>query len=210
MKRALITAIAVLGFVFTSSAQDKGKLELGLHVGLNSSNISTGYDSADPSISFNLGASADYYFSDRWSLKAKFIYDRKGWDNDFILVSDQFDPVNRYARTDINLDYLTIPVMAGWHFGSKRNWYINFGPYIGFLMNAKDTTLDSDLKDSFNKVDGGIAFGIGVKIPVSNKIKFFIEYEGQGGISEVFKYNEDDQITNARSSFNVGINFLLY
>lgn len=210
MKRALITAITVLGFVFTSSAQDKGKLELGLHVGLNSSNISTGYDSADPSISFNLGASADYYFSDRWSLKAKFIYDRKGWDNDFILVSDQFDPVNRYARTDINLDYLTIPVMAGWHFGSKRNWYINFGPYIGFLMNAKDTTLDSDLKDSFNKVDGGIAFGIGVKIPVSNKIKFFIEYEGQGGISEVFKYNEDDQITNARSSFNVGINFLLY
>ncbi|MNX90255.1 hypothetical protein D3C86_1222980 [compost metagenome] len=113
-------------------------------------------------------------------------------------------------RTDINVDYITVPVMAGWHFGSKRNWYLNFGPYIGFLMSAKDTELDSDLKDSFNTVDGGIAFGIGVKIPVSDKLKFFIEYEGQGGIAEVFKNNDGDQITNSRSAFNVGINFLLY
>ncbi|MCY1224694.1 hypothetical protein D3C87_60670 [compost metagenome] len=208
MKRTLITSMAILGFIFTSTAQDKGKLEFGLGIGLNSSNISTTYDSADPSINFNLGATADYYFSDRWSIKAKFIYDRKGWDNDLIPVVDPGG--SRFVRTDINVDYITVPVMAGWHFGSKRNWYLNFGPYIGFLMSAKDTELDSDLKDSFNTVDGGIAFGIGVKIPVSDKLKFFIEYEGQGGIAEVFKNNDGDQITNSRSAFNVGINFLLY
>ena len=208
MKRTFITSMAILGFIFTSTAQDKGKLEFGLGIGLNSSNISTTYDSADPSISFNLGATADYYFSDRWSIKAKFIYDRKGWDNDLIPVVGPGG--SRFVRTDINVDYITVPVMAGWHFGSKRNWYLNFGPYIGFLMSAKDTELDSDLKDSFNTVDGGIAFGIGVKIPVSDKLKFFIEYEGQGGIAEVFKNNDGDQITNSRSAFNVGINFLLY
>lgn len=211
MKRVLITSMTILGFIVTSSAQNKGKIEIGLNAGLNSSNASTSYDSADPSIGFNFGASADYYFSDSWSLKAKLIYDRKGWDNDLIPVSDGFDPVVRFARTDINLNYLTIPVMAGWHFGNKKNWYLNFGPYIGFLMNAKETRFDTDIKESFNTVDGGIAFGIGVKIPVSDKFKVFIEYEGQGGMAEVFKYNDyDDTIVNVRSSLNVGINFLLY
>ena len=211
MKRVLITSMAILGFIVTSSAQNKGKIEIGLNAGLNSSNASTGYDSADPSIGFNFGASADYYFSNRWSLKAKLIYDRKGWDNDLLRVSDQFDPVVRYASTDINLDYLTVPLMASWHFGNRKNWYLNFGPYIGFLMNAKETRFDSDIKESFNKVDGGLAFGLGVKIPVSDKFKVFIEYEGQGGMAELFKYNDyDDTIMNARSSLNVGINFLLY
>jgi len=215
MKRILTTSMAVLGFIFASNAQDKGKIEFGFNVGLNTSNISNGYVSTDSSINFNLGASADYYFSDRWSIKAKFIYDRKGWDNDIIevLVSDPFDPVvdYEYYPTDINVDYITIPVMANWHFGRTRNWYLNFGPYVGFLVSAKDTEFDIDLKDSFKKVDAGISLGIGVKIPVSDKLKLFIEYEGQGGIAEVFEYNDGgDRVTTGRSALNVGLNFLLY
>lgn len=210
MKKIVVTFVAVLGLIFSSNAQDKGKIEFGFNVGLNSSNISNRYESTDTSLNFNLGASADYYFSDRWSIKMKFIYDRKGWDNDFISVSDPFDPAVEFVRTDINVDYITIPLMANWHFGAKRNWYLNFGPYVGFLMSAKDTELDRDLKDSFNKVDAGLSLGIGVKIPVSDKIKIFIEYEGQGGLAEVFKENEDDVVVNSRGSLNVGINFLLY
>ena len=71
MKRVLITSMAILGFIVTSSAQNKGKIEIGINAGLNSSNASTGYDSADPSIGFNFGASADYYFSNSISRASK-------------------------------------------------------------------------------------------------------------------------------------------
>ena len=36
----------------------------------------------------------------------------------------------------------------------------------------------------------GVAFGIGVKIPVSDYIKLYIEYDAQGGFTEIFKEDE--------------------
>ena len=99
--------------------------------------------------------------------------------------------------------------MANWHFGNKKNWYLNFGPYVGFLLDAKETQFDTDLKDYFNSTDFGLALGIGVKIPVSDKLKLFFEYEGQGGVSDIFKVNEFSRVTNSRSSLNIGLNFLL-
>ena len=172
----IIAALALGAFV---NAQDKGNIEFGFNTGLSTSTASTDDDYAETNVTFNVGASADYYFSDRWSIKVKAIYDRKGWDKDFIT-----DMNGNAVRTNIDLDYLTIPVMANWHFGSKRNWYLNFGPYVGFLMSAKETTFDTDLKDFFNSTDAGLALGIGVKIPLSDKLKLFFEYDGQYGFSE--------------------------
>lgn len=98
--------------------------------------------------------------------------------------------------------------MANWHFGKKRNWYLDFGPYVGFLMSAEDTKFGLDLKDSFNSTDFGLNFGIGVKIPVSNKMKLTFEYEGQSGLSNIFK-DSDTNVLNSRSSLNIGLNFMM-
>jgi opacity protein-like surface antigen len=132
------------------------------------------------------------------------IYDQKGWDNDYIE-----DTNGNVYPTDINLNYLTVPIMANWHFGNKKNWYLNFGPYFGFLLDANETQFDSDVTDVFNTTDFGLALGIGVKVPVSDKLKIFFEYDGQGGINDIFKENQYSAVTNTRSSFNVGLNFLL-
>ncbi len=203
MKR-IYTIIAALALGTLANAQDKGNIEFGFNTGFSMSTISDDDDYAETNQTFNIGASADYYFSNRWSIKFKAIYDRKGWDKDFIP-----DANGNNVRTDINLDYLTIPVMANWHFGSKRNWYLNFGPYVGFLMSAKETTFDTDIKDSFNTTDAGLALGIGVKIPLSSKLKLFFEYDGHYGFSEVFKENDFDRITGSRDAFNIGLNFML-
>lgn len=196
--------IAAFALTATVKAQSKGNIEFGFNTGYSMSTISDDDDFAETNQTFNVGASADFYFSDRWSIKVKAIYDRKGWDKDFL-----YDTNGNAIRTDINLDYLTIPVMANWHFGSKRNWYLNFGPYLGFLMSAKETTLDTDIKDAFNTTDAGLALGIGVKIPLSSKLKLFFEYDGQYGFSEVFKDNDNDRVTGSRDAFNIGLNFLL-
>jgi opacity protein-like surface antigen len=99
--------------------------------------------------------------------------------------------------------------MANWHFGRKRNWYLNFGPYAGFLLNAEETVGGVDVKEAFNTTDFGLALGIGVKIPVSDKLKISIEYDGQAGLLDIFKDNNFGRIQNSRASLNVGLNFMM-
>lgn len=207
MKKIFTTLFIVLGFYSLSFAQrfsqQAGTTEFGIDVGYNSSYViqsQTGYGS-DFVSGLNVGLSADHYFSDDWSLKVKAIYDQKGWGNGYINTG-----VNYYDNVNYKLDYITVPVMANWHFGRTRNWYLNFGPYIGFLTSANVTNYNIDVKDDFNSVDGGLALGIGIKIPISPSAKFFIEYDGQSGVTNVFKQS-DDTYRNLRESFNIGINF---
>jgi opacity protein-like surface antigen len=206
MKRILITAIMALGCMTAVSAQGKGKFEIGFNTGLNMSSVSDQdyYEDSDTGYGFNLAASAEYYFSDSWGIKAKLIYDQKGWNDGLITDINSGDT---YV-TNYNLNYVTIPVMASWHFAPKRNWYLHFGPYVGFLASAKDTRFKADVKDDFATTDFGLEVGVGVKIPVTNKLKIFFEYDGQGGFSDIFKNNPNSEVTNSRSSLNIGINFL--
>lgn len=203
MKKLFIAVVVTLGCTLFSYAQNKGDVEFGVNLGFNFSNVSAGSFSSDTGSGFNAGFAADYYFSDRWSIKGKLIYDQKGWDNGYF--ENQFG----IYKADYNLNYLTIPVMANWHFGSKRNWYLNFGPYAGFLLNAKESSLNTEIKEYFNSTDFGLALGIGVKIPVSDKLKVFLEYDGQNGFSDVFNNNQGDIVTGARSAFNIGLNFMM-
>jgi len=95
--------------------------------------------------------------------------------------------------------------MANWHFGRTRDWYLHFGLYTGFLLNAKETAFNSNVKDGFNDTDFGLALGIGYKIPVSDKLKLIIEYDGQSGFKDIFKRNYSGNLTtNTRGSINVG------
>lgn len=202
-----LTAIAITAlWVFTTNAQDNGDFEFGVNAGLNLTNVSTidGQSNANSRIAFNAGASGEYYFSDRWGIKAKLIYDSKGWADGYIEGED-FDTVT----TNFKLDYLTVPIMANWHFGSNRNWYLHFGPYIGLLINATDSELGLDLKDGFKSTDLGLALGIGYKFEVNDNTKLFIEFDGQSGLTDIFEDNPWDAIRNTRSSLNFGLLFNL-
>lgn len=203
MKKIASTIIVLFGFSLVVSSQKKGDVEFGVNVGYNSFSVSDSYDSSDTGSGFNFGGSIDYYFSNAWSIKGKLIYDQKGWDNGFI--EDELG----YYVTDFKLNYVTIPVMASWHFGNDRNWYLHFGPYFGFLMNAEETRYGEDVTEVFNDNDFGLALGIGVKIPVSNKLKLFFELDGQGGLSDIFQQNDFSAVTNSRTSLNIGLNFLM-
>ena len=197
--------LAFLG-ILTSNAQNSGDIELGIGLGVNLANVSTidGLSNTSFRTSFNAGVSGEYYFSDRWGVKAKLIYDNKGWSDGFI-IDENF---NR-ATTDFKLNYITLPIMANWHFSSNRNWYLNFGPYIGFLVNVEDSELGLDLKDEFKSTDFGFAYGIGYKFKIDDNMKLYIEYDGQTGFIDIFEENSGNSVRNGRSSFNIGALFNL-
>ena len=161
MKKIITTLFIVLGFYGIASAQvkEKGDTEFGVEVGLNNSYVTTGngYQNTNSTTGFNAGVSGDFYFSNRWSIKVKALYDEKGWGNGF----------------------------------------------IGILTSAK--AAGYDLKDSFNTTDVGFRIDLGVKFPISDRAKFFIEIGGQGGGTNIFK--DGASVQNETSSLNVGVNF---
>jgi opacity protein-like surface antigen len=207
MKKQLLIITTCLFTLYSINAQDKGDFEFGGHLGLNLANVSTiyGQEITDARVAFNIGALGEYYFSDRWGVKMKIIYDNKGWADGFITNED----TDVTVITDFKLNYITVPVMANWHFGSRRNWYLNFGPYAGFLINAEDSELEIDVKEAFNTTEFGLAYGIGYKFSLNEKSKLFVEYDGQSGLTDIFDENGGDSVISNRSSFNLGILFIL-
>jgi hypothetical protein len=204
MIKTYTTLLIALGIYSATFAQTKNTAEFGVNIGYNAATVKTDqYSNSSNRNGFNLGASAEYYFSERWSIKGKLIYDQKGWNDGFI-TSDNTDYTTNYE-----LDYITVPVMANWHFGRKRNWYLHFGPYVGILLNARETAFNTDLKSTFNGTDVGFSSGVGVKFPISNNAKLFVEADGQDGFTDIFQSNSDAAVFNERFSINIGINFSL-
>ncbi len=199
MKKTILTFLLAIGAYCSSMAQTASITEFGLNAGLNASTVTSGlYTNSSYRIGYNLGLSGEYYFSDQWGIKVKAIYDQKGWNNGFISTA------NGDYNTNFQMDYITVPVMAAWHFGRTRNWYVNFGLFAGFLLNAKETANGNDLKSITSSTDFGLTTAVGVKFPISDNSKFFIELEGQDGVNDVFP---GSSIITVRSSVNLGITF---
>lgn len=206
MKKIFTTLFMVLSVYTLVQAQNKSKgSEFGIGIGYNGAYVTSSNQSTSAIGGFNFAVQNDFYFSDRWSLKAKAIYDQKGWAKGFLNVG-----TTNYPNVDYRLNYITVPVMANWHFGKTRNWYLNFGPYVGFLTTATvkiPNGSNVDVKSVFNSVDGGLDLGIGVKFPVSSKSKFYIEYDGQSGVGNIFQSSAGGSVHSARASFNIGLTF---
>jgi hypothetical protein len=202
MKKVFVTLFIVFGFYSISQAQRRGDNEFSITAGGNLSYIESSYDQSDITGGFNAGIAIDHYFSRAWSLKVGVSYQQKGY-------GDGSYTDNNGNETDgitYSLNYVTVPILAEAHFGRQNEWYINFGPYIGFLTSATGNYGFGDVKDSFNSTDGGLSVAIGIKIPVAQRTKFFVEVGGQAGFANIFA-GGGDYTTNATNSLNIGLDF---
>ncbi len=202
MKNLIVVAVVFLT-VFSTSAQEKGDIEFGVNLGYNISNVTSENTSTSSKGGINIGASGEYFFSDRWGINFQLIYDQKGWADGFVIPEGSSDMI----ITDFRVSYLTIPLTANLHFGKSKGWHFNFGPYVGFLINAEVGHEDMDVKDAFATTDFGLALGIGYKFRLSEKTKLVLDYQSQSGFSNAFDENSTTTIRNGRSSFNLGLLF---
>ena len=216
MKTFITTLIIALFSFGISHAQSNSNIEFGFNAGYNESYVTVGQSStfSSQAISgFNIGVFADMYFSDRWGIKTKLIYDQKGYGPNYyptpeVLYLNIASPPPAYFNYgNVRLNYLTVPIMADWHFGQKRNWYMHFGPYVGFLLNGNALASTTPGITSYNNVDVGLALGIGIKFPLTRKVKLFIEEDGQGGFTNIYDKAAGSMAQNVRASINMGLNF---
>ncbi len=131
-------------------------------------------------------------------MRSGLVYDSKGTKLEFA-GEEYIDKLN----------YIAVPLHANWHFGKERNWFLNFGPTLGFLVSAKGDTPggEIDIKDEVANFDMGLGLGIGYKFEISDNTQFFIQYQGYGGFINII--DADITLVNATSALNIGTIFKL-
>ncbi len=90
-------------------------------------------------------------------------------DGAYVWVSTMMKRGAEDEGDELSLNDITTLVNANWHFGAKRRWYLNLGPYVGFLTSADVN--DTDAKNQLKDTDIGVNTGIGVKIKIT--LRFF-------------------------------------
>jgi hypothetical protein len=216
MKKLLFTIIVLICFLAGSFAQssrsgDDKVLSIGVFGGLNIPRLSGGngnelsrdYSSRSGG-AFGLTSSLD--LSRHFSLRIDFMYSSEGGKRDGIQAFDASSyspllPPGTYLYASYNnesiLNYAEIPVLVKYLYpvNNSSKFYADFGPYVGFLLNATQKTSGSsiiyadrgetitvvpqaqsfdantDISKSINPVNVGLTGGIG-----------FLRKIGSGGV----------------------------
>ncbi|MDD2303475.1 MAG: porin family protein [Prolixibacteraceae bacterium] len=208
---------------------------VGILLGWNSSSSKPG------NYSTNLGSTAglafDYRLDNTVSLQTGILFERKGYAlSDSSLYYHRFASDSKYKRnsidTNIDIDYLTIPLNFKFSFGDPVTFYFDFGVYTGFKVNAlcHGTTITKYISSSsysiekinindavegyYKDVDFGYQTGMGVQFPFRKNMKFDLGFVYSGSFSPIIKEpeenttlytNDDRSIKNGTISFQFGL-----
>lgn len=240
MKRSalILFAFAIYG---VCNAQT---VSIGARGGLSIPNLTSNSDDATPlseGYSSRLGPGfavfAEFKFSDLFSLQPAIEYSAQGGKKDkfqALEVPAELAPLLQaglpegvpapsllYAdfKSEAKFNYLMVPVLAkfGWNLGSDSPFrlYVDAGPFIGFLLDAKqvtegiselyldeagqmplrmdpgtpfpqDLTGETDIKDRLNKVNVGFEGNLGIAYSIGRS-SIFLEGGGNYGLIKVQK-----------------------
>lgn len=173
------------------------------------------------STGFSSGISLKYDMGQNFSLLSGAWYERKGYNLEYkgyysaIYHVMQNDEPSTIMNSDVQLDYLTFPLMMDVSMGSKIQSHINFGIYYSLLQNAfaegeEISTYESkhgyqSQKSYFNKSkdllfknsDLGFLLGYRIDIPVFNWAKIFASVYQSFGITNILDYSDEAKEKNS-------------
>jgi hypothetical protein len=235
MKKSLILLIFFCSILYTAFAQKnkntnkQANMEYGFLSGVNFNSVRKNNQNVflkENLTNYN-GVSIGAYFklsiNKLFGVKVLAQYDQNGYRLGEITFTDASGNDLAPGNVTIKTTYLNFPVVGEFTFGSKVKYYINAGPYVGFLLSSNVITKiasnsnfngfeSKEKSDSYRNTNFGISFGTGTLIPVSKKIQLHIALKNNFGLSNIAKQsifsNNSDFKTNAFSVL-AGINVSL-
>ena len=222
MKNTLIVlSFLSIGSISSIHAQNS-MFDLGLEGGPNLSTVSitsTLFDAnPKPAVFGSGGFIFQYNFKNFLSIKTGLSYQRKGFqfpESTFVNANGDFIGT---GRTVYSLDYMTFPILVKASFGEKVQFFVNAGPYVGFLLGkterAKLTLNDSEQisknKDmtGLNRWDLGVAGGVGIAIPIRTYWVISVEARNYTGLLDIAESSNVKWLTNT-TDLRVGVAYKL-
>ena len=219
----LIFTLSLSLFTFSQNS----KIKFGFQTGLNYSNF-RGYNipasfnqvySENPAFAYLGGFNFEYQIKEKLSLKLELNYERKSQKGDNnIEIRQSFDePSQAYNfTTKRNYDYLVLPILLKYSFTNKNSFYLNGGPFIGYLLKSKFTNNlnvtgfnSSDLETTKDnkKTDFGLSFGLGKNFEVSNNKTINLEMRENLGLINTSKIDVWNGGTVKTNSINLIVGF---
>jgi len=198
MKKSILTFVLAI-IACTINAQTS-HFELGIEGGPNVSNYSSypTYSGSSPFASvsyqplyaFSIGASCEYSITDRFSLKSGLAYEQKGAVS-VITFNNNNGVSYGTEKAPIITENLIVPVFAKYYFGNIYRFFVNGGPYFGYLLKATYDDLffpgsRSVITGNLKRFDVGAAIGIGISRKIGEKFKIELEARYNYGLISTF------------------------
>ncbi len=205
MKKLLLSIILLI--ISLQNYSQNSKIKFGIQAGLNYSNF-IGYEipieinplySENAAFAFLGGLNFEYQIKEKLSLKLELNYERKSQKGNNNIELTNFEGFTKSYNftTKKNYDYLVLPIMLKYNFSKKNSFYINGGPFIGYLLKSNLTNdlekIDGLNNDSVettnlnNKTDFGLSIGLGKTIEINEKNSIFIEIRENLGLTNTSK-----------------------
>ena len=169
------------------------------------------YDQRSPLLGYAGGVFVQYNFERVFSIRTGWSYDLKGTGFETQARADSTRWENVRAKSKFN--YLTVPLLLGFRFGEDINYFVNVGPYAGFLL--KQTTyvppvenrpvVITDDTRSFRGAEFGLSVGVGVSYPVMERFVLSAEIRNNLGLTNI----NDHYISESKSVRTNAVNLML-
>lgn len=215
----VLRILAISLFTANLALAQEGKVELGIEGGPN---VAFMYVRNNPNFNYYnpriLGSGAfafEYHFSNLISLRSAFGYEAKGYQRPFQIYANGTDLGISTIYSKFN--YLTLPILMRLNFGTKVRFFVNAGPYLGYLMSKKNRISEYEEYSgdalsgsllSYNRFDFGISGGLGIGIPINENWSISLEARYNLGLLPAKTDNDGTVFTNS-SNLLAGISYRL-
>ena len=184
-----LRTLTLIVVVFCSSLLfgQTNKINIGLEIGpsLRSLRGNDYLKNNDISFGFSGGLTFQYNFTKLLSLRTNISFERKGLTKKIQATDELGKPIGEITIQS-NFDYLTIPLLARFTFGKKIHFFVNAGPFMGYLLKQKEVVEAfedyTDNTDDFKRLDFGITTGLGMSIPIQDKLLLTVEIRNNLGM----------------------------
>jgi len=223
MKKITFLLFAFSLITFKTTAQDS-KNKFGVQGGLNYSSF-RGYDSFvdnNPGFAYVFGVSLQHQIQDNLSIKADLNYERKTQNSKGVievlnpnLPTEPLEGTYRYKTTSY-LNYIVLPIMLKYNFSSDKTFYINGGPYLGYLLKSGIKSkssipgvinADDDDTNYKKSLDFGFSAGIGKEFKLDQNNHIYIEIRENLGLENISKTEVIHDGTIKTNSLNLLVGY---
>ena len=172
--RLIFTSLVLTFMAFNNVKAQDNVTKFGVKGGVNFSNLYT--DNADDEnvlTGFNIGLYAKVPVTNSISIQPEVYYTGKGAE---VVYTNALAS----GTAKFKLNYIEVPVMLVANV--TKNFNVQVGPYASYLISGKTTNesnngtfnfSDNINKDDFNKIDAGVAAGLGMDLET---VSFGIRY----------------------------------
>ncbi|WP_291110509.1 porin family protein [Flavobacterium sp. UBA6195] len=211
--KKLFFVIIFICFPLILVAQDK--IKFGVNGGLNYASL-RGNDLAEdlaPGISYLVGVSAEFFLKENLSISANLNYENKtAKDNGNVYLIDEYGfPTMIKSDSKSIYNYLVLPVYVNYYFGKKDDFYVNGGLFLGYLLNSKfsskNSDNDTDTTDMNKKIDAGLVFGFGKVFQLNDKNNLKLEIRENLGMLNTSDFDVYNDGTIKTNSLNLILNW---